>query len=404
MRRHDAVRVRGRRRVGLRRPAARAAGVAAVDERVVVVGRAAVRVHPDRVDAVRLVAALGDVRRREAPRAVARRAQPVVDLRVDRQRVVLAPGAGSPVLLGHEQRRHQRLEHRAAPARRQPRALVLVAAVEDVHAGVVAVEARRARLLPVTVAGVGEAAPAPVVGLARQLALRRPDVVRDPALRDDGVVAAHALAGRRHVVEQDLVARRLVVEAEVHRVVQRAGACREARHAAADDLQAGREPAVVDRREDRRQRRAGRRPGLELRAGAVVVPVVVLAGRLVALHPLERRDRPLEPADELGAADEAEPLGGDRAPHVRADVGRRRLHLAAAVAVDDVGREPALAVGHRVERGPCGLGVALERRALAGVRRRGAQQHDARERGSPCLPHRSGAYPGTRRVIRHMRG
>ena len=80
VRRHDAVRVRRRRRVGLR-VAARAAGEAVVDERVVLVGRVAVGVHADRVDAVDAVAALGDVRRREAPVAVAGLDEPVVDLR-----------------------------------------------------------------------------------------------------------------------------------------------------------------------------------------------------------------------------------------------------------------------------------------------------------------------------------
>src|SRR4051794_9641165 len=65
-----------------------------------------------------------------------------------------------------------------------------------------------------------------------------------------------------------------------------------------------------------------RRRGRELGAGAVVVPVVVLAGVAEALHALDRGERPGERRHELALSDEAEPARGDRAPHVGADVRR----------------------------------------------------------------------------------
>ena len=73
---------------------------------------------------------------RGSPGCPGRDPEPVVDLRVDGQRVVAAPGARAPPLLGDEQRRHEGLEHRTAPARRDPegpaRRVVPVAAVEHV--------------------------------------------------------------------------------------------------------------------------------------------------------------------------------------------------------------------------------------------------------------------------------
>src|SRR5215212_537364 len=64
-------------------------------------------VHPERVDAVLAVAAGGVVRGREAPEAVLRLLQPVLDLRPDVQRVVDAPALRRPLLLRDEQRHHQ---------------------------------------------------------------------------------------------------------------------------------------------------------------------------------------------------------------------------------------------------------------------------------------------------------
>ena len=130
------------------------------------------------------------------------------------------------------------------------------------------------------VARVRERAPAPVVLLLRQLPAADADVVDDAALADDGVVAA----GRRGGV--------VGPEVEQHAVDARAGSRsrspsrRRARRRAGaaagtlfcDDLQADRQPAVVDGREDRVEVRVvlGRPVG-ELLARAVVVPVVVLA-------------------------------------------------------------------------------------------------------------------------------
>ena len=255
MRRHDAVRVRLGRRVGLGR-AVGAAGIAVVDQRLLLVGRVAVRVHADPVDAVDAVAALRDVGGREAPVAVAGLAQPVVDLRARGHRVVGAPAPRPPAFLGHEQRRHQRLEHAAAPRWRHAHARVRERALEDRLAEVGAGEADGLRL---DAAVVGEGAERAVVVARRQLALLDPDVARDPALGDDRVVAAGCVAAGGRVVEEDLVALGPVVEAEVHRVEQRLRARPQLRHPVGDDAEADREPAVVDRGEPRRDGVAARR-------------------------------------------------------------------------------------------------------------------------------------------------
>ena len=80
VRRDDAAAVAGRRR-----RAGPAALEAVVDERPLLVGRVAVRLEPDRVDAVLAVAAVRVVRRREAPVAVAGLLLAVVDLRPRRR-------------------------------------------------------------------------------------------------------------------------------------------------------------------------------------------------------------------------------------------------------------------------------------------------------------------------------
>ena len=97
VRRHDAVGVGRRRRVGLRL-AAGAPGEAVVDEGVVLVGRHAVGVHAGAVDAPGAVVALRLVRRREPPVAVAGLRHAVVDLRLDGERVVGAPAPRGPAL------------------------------------------------------------------------------------------------------------------------------------------------------------------------------------------------------------------------------------------------------------------------------------------------------------------
>ena len=56
-----------------------------------------------------------------------------------------------------------------------------------------------------------------------------------------------------------------------------------------------------------------------------VVPVVVLARRLVALHPFEAGQRELDPRRCLLATDQLEIAGGERRPQVHPDVGRRRV-------------------------------------------------------------------------------
>ena len=160
-------------------------------------------------------------------------------------------------------------------------------------------EPDRPGLLPAPVAGVGEAAPGAEVVPLGDLTLGDAEVAGDAALTHDGVVAARRLAGVRGVVEQDAVDLRAVVEAEVHAVEQRAGPRGQLGHPAAHQLQAGGQPAVVHRRQDRGERLAGRRPGGQLRAAAVVVPVVVLAAGRVALHALQRGDRLREAADHL---------------------------------------------------------------------------------------------------------
>ncbi len=101
-----------------------------------------------------------------------------------------------------------------------------------------------------------------------------------------------------------------------------------------------------------------RRPVRELRARAVVVPVVELARAAVALHVLERRQRRATAA-RTSSRSEMRPRRsrGDRAPHVRADVRRRRLHARRAVGVEDVGRQAGTRVGHGDERSPGALGV-----------------------------------------------
>ena len=57
-----------------------------------------------------------------------------MDLRGERERVIHGPAARRPLLLRDEQRRHQRLEHAAAPARDDSEVLVWVGPLEHVDA------------------------------------------------------------------------------------------------------------------------------------------------------------------------------------------------------------------------------------------------------------------------------
>ena len=370
MRRDHSVGVGGLGRVGLC-GAARASGEAVVHQGSLLVRRHAVRVHPGAVHAPGAVVALWLVRRREAPVAVSGLGHPVEDLRLDRARVIRAPAVRCPRLLGHEQRRHQRLEHRAAPGGHELDAVVDVGALEHVDAEVAPRGAHRLGLLPGPVARVRERAPASEVLLLRQLPAANPDVVDDAALADHGVVAAGRRGGVVGAeVEQHPVHVGPVVEAEVHRVVERPGAPGQLRNRPLDDLEAHCEPAVVHRGQDRVEVRVmlGRPVG-ELLAGAVVVPVVVLTRVPVALHVLERLHRARQALHELALRNEAEPLRGHRAPHVRADVGGGGLDARAAVAVQNVGGQAGGAVGHRDERRP-----------RAASRNHAARRHPPRER------------------------
>ena len=152
-----------------------------------------------------------------------------MDLRGDRQRVVDRPAARAPLLLGDEQRGHERLEHAAAPAGDDPEVLVWIGALEDVDAEVRRAEADRLGLVPAPVAGLGERPPGPEVLLGRQLAGRDPDIARDPALAHDRVVAARRRPGARGVVEGDPVDLGPVVEAEMHAVERELRRARTAR-------------------------------------------------------------------------------------------------------------------------------------------------------------------------------
>ncbi len=290
-----------------------------------------------------------------------------MDLARDRERVVDRPAVGPPAVLGDEQGGHQRLEHAAAPPGHHAHAVIRVGTLEHVDAEVGPGHAQRLGLLPVPVAGVGEGAPGAEVLLRGQLALGDADVGGDPALADDGVVAARRLARVGRDVERDPVDRRPVVEPEVHAVEQGLGTILDLGDGRRDHVQAGREPAVVDRGQDGREGRAGGRPGRELGARVVVVPVVVLPARLVDLHRLERAQRHLEAIDGLGVVDEAEPVRDEGAPHVGADVRDRGLDARRPVRGQAVGREPRLGIHHGHERRPGVAGVAQERGSAAFV-------------------------------------
>jgi hypothetical protein len=164
-----------------------------------------------------------------------------------------------------------------------------------------------------------------------------------------------------------------IVEAKIHLVEERAGTRRELRNAVADEMQSGRQPAVIDRRQDRCEWLARGRPHREHLAGRVIVPVEELPTRGVAVHRFQRAQRPVEPGDRVIMADEPERLGDQRAPQVGADVRDGRLHAAGAIDMETVGRQPGRCLGHGDERRPRVLRIALQRLArvarIAGQRR-----------------------------------
>jgi hypothetical protein len=78
----------------------------------------------------------------------------------------------------------------------------------------------------------------------------------------------------------------------------------------------------------------------------------------------------------LAVVDDPEPLGGDGAPHVGADVDGGGLHRATTVRVQEVGREAAFLLGHRDEGRPSRVRVALEGRPVRLGGRRDEQRDD----------------------------
>ena len=239
---------------------------------------------PIAVDAVGAVAALGRVRRARSPSS---RSRPRSGRGGSARRTV--SGWFTPQLSRRPASPRARTAPASAPrtSRRpsdghEPRAVVRVGALEDVDAEVAcACTPIGLRLLPATsrrcpgTCASGRSTPS--AAAARGDA----DVVDDPALADDRVVAARR-RGRvvGPVVEQHAVDVGPVVEAEVHRVVERAGAAA----TAAGTLFAtifrptASQPLSTDDRIGWNSCVGLRRPVGELRARAVVVPVVVLAG------------------------------------------------------------------------------------------------------------------------------
>ena len=221
MRGDHAVAV-GRVRVG-RGPAVAEADV---EVGLLLVGEVALGVQPERVDAVLAVAAGGVARRREAPVAVAGVLEAVLALGAHVQRVVDAPAARGPLLLRHEDGRHELLEHASAPTGHDVHAAVGVGALVDVDPQVGAGLAHRLHLVPRPVAGRREGAPRREVVLARHLAGEDAEVARDARLGHDRVVV---VGGQPDVVATDVraavdAARSVVVEDVEAAVHQPAGA------------------------------------------------------------------------------------------------------------------------------------------------------------------------------------
>ena len=183
VRRDDPVTV-GRVRVG-RRPAVAEADVAVG---LLLVGEVALGVQPERVHAVLAVATGGVARGREPPVAVLGVLEAVLTLGTHVQRVVDAPAARRPHLLGHEHGRHQLLEHASAPTGYDVHAAVGVRALVDVDPHVGPGLAHRLHLVPRPVAGRREGAPRGEVVVRRNLPGEDAEVAGDPGLGHDRVV------------------------------------------------------------------------------------------------------------------------------------------------------------------------------------------------------------------------
>ena len=117
----------------------------------------------------------------------------------------------------------------------------------------------------------------------------------------------------------------------------------------------GREPAVVDAREELLDLvpAVGHLPQQGTRT--VVVPVEEHPRLVVHLHPGERREQPGEPVTGLVGVDEPEVAGRDGAPEQPADVGRRGVAAPGRGVErggDAVGRQTRVRVGHGLEGAP----------------------------------------------------
>ena len=216
--------------------------------------------------------------------------------------------------------------------------------------------------------------------LGRQLAGGDPQVAGHPRLgvQDVVVVARHPHGALRDAAARRLLGPRpaaqlahgrVVVEAEVHRRDERVGLRAQLGHAVLDHRQAGGQPAVVDRGEEREERRPVGRPRGQARAGGRVVPVEELAAR-PALQARERGQRARHARGRLAAADEPDLARAQRAPQVGADVGRRGVAAALRRRRHVVVGQPGAGVDEQVERVPGVGGVAL--RASSGRRARGS--------------------------------
>ena len=298
--------------------------------------------------------------------------------------MVDTPAARRPVLLGDEDRRHELLEHAAAPPGHDVHATVRVGALVDRDAEVGARLAHRLHLVPRPVTGRREGAPRREVVLRGDLAGQDAEVARDARLGDDRVVVVrrepdvapadvrapvdaagavvvedveatvHEAARTHHWVPAEAVPR--VVEGVPPHAGEDRGRQRSGHGIRVlDDEQRGAEPAVVDARHERVHRGAVLGPDEDRVAGGLVVPVVVHATRLVVLHPFERGEGAHEASPRVGGGDDSQLPRDDGRPQIPADVRRRRVPGAVPGGErrgDVVGGEPGVRVRHGVEAVP----------------------------------------------------
>ena len=290
----------------------------------------------------------------------------------------------------HHERRHEVLEHAAAPG-------------DERHLA----------------GGARERAPEVEPVRRRHLVVRDRDEAREPGLGGQEVVVRRVQRVRPVLVaDGEELARGVEQEAEVHPereavrpVRDRLQACRQpgvpgeaqARLPDADEM-AG-EVAAVDRGDVRR---------LEHAQLVQLVPVEEVAAE--APHPLERLEHPFEPRGHVLERDEAEVVRTDDGEELEADVRRGGPHRrdAGGVLLHIVGREPVrLRVREGVEVAPVQRRVAqrllplrgrqgtaaLRPRAARGVRDRGGERPQQRERagGDGELPRRRRVLPRSRR-------